>query len=232
MSGRMMHPRCGTNVCISNDSAVRRGATVAFEEVLHPEQPQAQQEQMADLPASVLYSQTLVAQAHRISDCPDLVEFFASIRYHHVVPQIVRDGRRAPAPGGPRSPPGGRGCWSCRKVCHGVRTPSACGAAWAWPGLDRTAARAVVRRAAARRARYRSPRARPAGQRVVPCHSRSVCAGLRSPRATNQAARDGRSRRRVAHPAPAAAGGRTGGAWLRYPPRQLPPGSPWQRSAA
>jgi predicted ATPase len=49
------------------------------------------------LPSStdwLLYSQTLLQQVQRNQRFRDLVEFFGSIRYLHVVPQVVRDARR------------------------------------------------------------------------------------------------------------------------------------------
>lgn len=76
-----------------------KDATVAFEEVRFHGEQKAHQERTAHADDPLLFSQTLVEQVQRNSDFRELVEFFASIRYLHVVPQIVRDGRRALAAG-------------------------------------------------------------------------------------------------------------------------------------
>lgn len=53
----------------------------------------------------LLYSQTLIQQVGQNKEFRDIADFFASIRYLHVVPQIVRDSRRASA--GEEDPFGG-----------------------------------------------------------------------------------------------------------------------------
>lgn len=120
---RSLHARAPSHVefdlDIGNDSNLRiwryvlrvqrfareKDATVALEEVWHDGEPKARQERGRDADDPLLFSQTLVEQVQRNGDFRELVEFLASIRYLHVVPQIVRDGRRALA--SPDDPFGG-----------------------------------------------------------------------------------------------------------------------------
>jgi predicted ATPase len=54
-----------------------------------------EQRRTGDTPEPFRFSQSLIQQATNQAKLRDLVEFFSSIRYLHVVPQIVRDPRRA-----------------------------------------------------------------------------------------------------------------------------------------
>ncbi len=54
----------------------------------------ARQEREKPARDPLLYSQTLMEQVQKNTDFRELVSFLSSIRYLHVVPQIVRDGRR------------------------------------------------------------------------------------------------------------------------------------------
>ncbi len=69
--------------------------TVEEERVLHRGKEVAAQRRPQPTLDWLLYSQTLLEQVQQNGAFRDLVEFFASIRYLHVVPQIVRDSRRA-----------------------------------------------------------------------------------------------------------------------------------------
>lgn len=68
--------------------------TVEEERVLHRGTEVAAQRRPQPTRDWLLYSQTLLEQVQQNGEFRDLVEFFASIRYLHVVPQIVRDSRR------------------------------------------------------------------------------------------------------------------------------------------
>lgn len=62
-------------------------------------EPIVAQTRTRDVSDPLLFSQTLMEQVQKNGAFRELVEFFTSIRYLHVVPQIVRDGRRALAMG-------------------------------------------------------------------------------------------------------------------------------------
>lgn len=73
----------GKPVTVEEERVLSRGVRVAGQTRPHP---------TADW---LLYSQTLLEQVQQNHEFRELVEFFSSIRYLHVVPQIVRDARRA-----------------------------------------------------------------------------------------------------------------------------------------
>lgn len=100
-------------VDVGNDDATRRwtyvlrisrvgrekDATVIGEIVQRDGVLVAHQSRDATAADPLLFSQTLMEQVQKNGAFRELVEFFNSIRYLHVVPQIVRDGRRALAVG-------------------------------------------------------------------------------------------------------------------------------------
>lgn len=69
--------------------------TVEEEVVRHRGEPLLNDKRPTKVPDWLLYSQTKLEQVHANHRFRELAAFFASIRYLHVVPQIVRDSRRA-----------------------------------------------------------------------------------------------------------------------------------------
>ncbi len=69
-------------------------ATVESEVVYERGQVVAEQRRPATSTDWLLFSQTMLQQVQRNQDFRELVEFLASTRYLHVVPQVVRDARR------------------------------------------------------------------------------------------------------------------------------------------
>jgi len=69
--------------------------TVEEEEIRKGGEVISSQRRSKSTPDPIRYSQSLIQQAANQTQFRELVEFFTSIRYLHVVPQIVRDPRRA-----------------------------------------------------------------------------------------------------------------------------------------
>lgn len=92
-------PRRWTYVLRVSRVGREKDATVIGEIVQRDGVPVAHQSRDAAVADPLLFSQTLMEQVQKNGAFRELVEFFTSIRYLHVVPQIVRDARRALAMG-------------------------------------------------------------------------------------------------------------------------------------
>ncbi|MBR0780179.1 AAA family ATPase [Bradyrhizobium iriomotense] len=93
--GNDEHPTCWSYRIRFTRFGREQFPSVEEEEIKKDGRLVLEQRRSGDTPEPFRFSQSLIQQATNQAKFRELVEFFSSIRYLHVVPQIVRDPRRA-----------------------------------------------------------------------------------------------------------------------------------------